>query len=199
MDPTPESTSNSLTQLVNEKRRKLFSKQFLLWLVLLSITMFFAALTSAYLVKSGDGGFLKFRLPSMFSYTTILVLLSSASMQGAYLCAKRNSLRWLKGLLFLTLLLGLGFLWGQLGGWRQLIIKNIYFIGNPGGSFVYVISGTHAIHLLAGILYLLYILYRTWRYQVHSENLLGLKMCLTYWHFISLLWLYLYIFFSFVP
>ena len=170
-------------------------KKFLMWLFLISITMFFAALTSAYLVKRSQGDWIQFSVPSLFGYTTVVVAFSSLSMQLAYIYAKRNNLKLLKIMLVATLLLGLGFLVGQYAGWQQLIAEGIHFVGNPSGSFIYVLSGAHAIHLIGGLLYLLVLSTQALQYKVHSENMQPIEICATYWHFVGILWIYLYIFF----
>ena len=163
--------------------RKKETHNFVLWLFIVAIVMFFAALTSAYLVKSGNSEPLFFSLPKAFFYTTLLLLLSSVSMHLATRSSVRTSL-WLG----LTMLMGLAFVWGQWQGWTQLVAQHVYLVGHPSGSFIYVISGAHVVHTLAGLLYLGYAMVYPGRGRV--------KRCATYWHFLSFLWLYLYVFFE---
>jgi cytochrome c oxidase subunit 3 len=172
-------------------------KRFLLWLFIVTIVMLFAAMTSAYLVRSSDGDWLKFDLPSVFMSSTAVILLSSVSVQAAYWAAKANNKRMLIINLLVTVVLGALFLYMQLEGWKGLVEEKVFFGGrysNPAGSFVYVISGLHGFHLITGLIYLLIVLYSSTRGKVHSGNLLQIEMCTTYWHFLDLLWIYLFVF-----
>src|SRR5690606_12347850 len=100
--------------------------------------------------------------------------------------------------LSLTTVLGVGFLAGQYLAWAQMVKDNIYFVndraGAVSGSFVYVISGLHGVHIISGIIFLLVVLAATLRYRIHSKNLAQIQMCATYWHFLGGLWLYLFLF-----
>jgi cytochrome c oxidase subunit 3 len=115
-------------------------------------------------------------------------------MQGAYWSAKKDNLDRVKLLVTLTSVLGLIFLAGQVLAWRELVKMSIYFVGNPSGSFLYVLTGLHGLHLVTAIIFLLIVLNATWKYKVHSKNMAQMEMCTTYWHFLSGLWLYLFVF-----
>lgn len=172
-------------------------KKFLLWLFIVTIIMLFAAMTSAYLVRSTDGDWLKFDLPPMFMVSTAIILLSSVTVQVAYWAAKSNNTSRINIALGATILLGIVFLYLQVKGWGQLVDENVYLGGqysNPAGSFVYILSGLHGFHLVTGLIYLLIVLYSSGRGKVGSSNLLQIEMCTTYWHFLDLLWIYLFVF-----
>ena len=172
-------------------------KKFLLWLFIVTIIMLFAAMTSAYLVRSSDGDWLKFSLPSLFTSSSAVILLSSITIQAAFYGARRDNKTLLITGLILTVLLGALFLFMQLEGWSALVDQNVFFGGkysNPAGSFVYVLSGLHGFHLVTGLIYLLIVLFSTFRGNVHSGNLQQIEMCTTYWHFLDLLWIYLFVF-----
>jgi cytochrome c oxidase subunit III len=169
-------------------------KKFALWLFIASATMIFAALTSAYIVRQSDGNWLVFDLPSSFWITSAIILISSGTMHWAYLAAKRDDLEATKIAISITTVLGLVFLVGQFIAWGDLVKRNVYFVGNPSGSFVYVISGLHGLHIISGVIFLLVVLTATFRYRVHSKNLAQMEMCATYWHFLDALWLYLFVF-----
>jgi cytochrome c oxidase subunit III len=169
-------------------------RKFIVWLFIVSIVMLFASLTSAYIVRQADGNWLKFKLPEVFRITSAIILLSSVTMQMAYRAAKKDELGRLKLFLSLTMALGLLFVAGQYYSWVQLVNQNVFFAGNPAGSFVYVFTGLHAIHLLSGLIFLLIMLYGSIRYKVHSKNIVSMEMCTTYWHFLGGLWIYLFIF-----
>jgi cytochrome c oxidase subunit 3 len=173
-------------------------KKFALWLFIVSIVMLFAALTSAYIVKQSDGNWLSFELPGVFAVTTVVIALSSVTMHLAYLAAKKDLLERVKWMLLLTVLLGLTFLVGQYYSWSELVENNVYFVSNyASGSFIYVFTGLHALHLVSGIIFLLITFASSIRMHVHSKRLVQLEMCMTYWHFLGGLWIYLYIFLIF--
>ena len=169
-------------------------KPFILWLFIVSIAMFFAALTSAYIVKQSELDRLHIVLPSLFGVSTVVILASSLAFQAAYIMAKRNSIRFLIWSLGLAMGLGLGFLILQYLAWGELVRENIYLVGHPSGSFIYVLSGAHAIHVVSGVVFISVVWVQACGYKVHSENMRNIRMCLTYWHFLGGLWLYLYIF-----
>jgi len=179
---------------VPKKTMTMNTKKFLLWMFMVSIIMIFASLTSAYIVRQSEGNWLTFDLPTLLWYSTGILLLSSVTAQLAYRSAKQDSIGLLKLYLSLTMLLGLAFLVSQVYTWGALVDENIYFVGNPAGSFLYVIMGVHGFHLISGLIYLLIMLGQTFQYKVHSKNLLHVGLSITYWHFLDLLWVYLFIF-----
>jgi len=99
-----------------------------------------------------------------------------------------------KVLVTVTSLLGIVFLILQFEGWKALVGNQVYLVGNPSGSFLYIITGLHGLHLVSAIVFLLIVLVATYRYRVHSKNLTQIEMCTTYWHFLGGLWLYLFVF-----
>ncbi|MEQ9302098.1 MAG: cytochrome c oxidase subunit 3 [Cyclobacteriaceae bacterium] len=169
-------------------------KKFAVWLFIISITMIFAAMTSAYIVKQGDGNWLIFDMPMAFLYTSVVIVLSSVTMQWAYFAASRDNLAQVKWSMALTVVLSFIFLVGQYYSWLELIDNDVFFVGNPAGSFVYVFSGLHAFHLISGIVFLIIVLSSAMKYKVHSRSMVQIEMCATYWHFLGGLWLYLYLF-----
>ena len=173
-------------------------KKFALWLFIVSIVMLFAALTSAYIVKQSDGNWLSFKLPGIFAVNTGVIVLSSLTMHLAYLAAKKDALERIKWLLLATVVLGLAFLAGQYVSWSALVDNNIFFVSNyASGSFIYVFTGLHGLHLVSGIVFLLITLVSLLRAKIHYKKLVQIEMCMTYWHFLGGLWVYLYIFLLF--
>jgi cytochrome c oxidase subunit 3 len=169
-------------------------KKFALWLFLVTVLMIFAALTSAYIVRQAEGNWLEYELPEIFWVTSGIVLLSSVSMQAAYFAAKRDNFIGLRIAMVFTVLLGFAFLVGQWYSWVALVDREVFFVGNPAGSFLYVFTGLHALHLISGVIFLIIVLISTFRYKVHSQALNTLEMATTYWHFLGGLWLYLFLF-----
>ncbi len=168
--------------------------KFILWLFLVSIIMLFASQTSAYLVRRAEGNWLEFEMPKIFWYSTAVLLVSSISMQWAYFAAKKDQFKQLKIAISITFALGLAFLWMQFEGWRNLVDMNVYFVGNPSGSFFYVFTGLHGFHIISGLIVLLFALRAVFRLKVHAKSLRQIQICSTYWHFLDLLWLYLFVF-----
>ena len=169
-------------------------KKFALWLFLVTVLMIFAALTSAYIVRQAEGNWLEYELPEIFWVTSGIVLLSSVSMQVAYFAAKRDNFIGLRIAMVFTVLLGFAFLVGQWYSWVALVDREVFFVGNPAGSFLYVFTGLNALHLISGVIFLIIVLISTFRYKVHSQALNTLEMATTYWHFLGGLWLYLFLF-----
>lgn len=169
-------------------------QKFALWLFLVSVVMIFAGLTSAYIVRQAEGNWLDYELPNIFWVTTGIIVLSSITMQWAYMSAKKDQLDQLKIALSITTLLGAIFLVGQWYSWIALIEMDVYFVGNPAGSFLYVLTGVHALHLISGVIFLIIVLISSFNYKIHSKRLTTMEMCATYWHFLGGLWLYLFVF-----
>ena len=168
--------------------------EFLLWGFLVSVFMLFAGLTSAYMVRRADGNWLDFQLPGAFALSTVLVVVSTLSLEFARKSARRNEFPALRAYLGGTGLLGLAFLASQLYAYRQCTDQGIFLVGNPSGSFLYVLSGMHALHIAAAILAVGVMLYKAFRLDIHSKSLLGIRLLAIFWHFLTVLWLYLYAF-----
>lgn len=171
--------------------------KFALWLFMATVVMVFAALTSAYLVRQSDGNWLIFDMPNIFYVSSLVVILSSVAIQWALWSAKNNEMGQLKIAISLALFLGFGFLFTQWLSWKELVNVGVFFAGdksNPSGSFVYVFSGLHAAHIVSGLIYIFLVLIDVFKYKVHSQRLLRIEMCVTYWHFLGALWIYLFLF-----
>lgn len=168
--------------------------KFIVWLFIVSITMLFAALTSAYIVKQSGGEWLNFNLPGMFWITSVIIIVSSITMQLALSAARADRFNQLRTYLIITALLGLAFLIGQYESWKQLVEMDVYFVGNPAGSFLYVLTGLHAVHIISGLIFLLIVIVSSFKLKIHSRSLIRIEMCTTYWHFLGGLWLYLFLF-----
>ena len=174
--------------------RSINPKVFTMWLFIVSIIMLFAAFTSAYLVRKAEGNWVEFEMPSLFSYSTGVLILSSISMHYSLLTAKKDQFNALRMSISITFVLGLLFLAMQFYGWIQLVEMNVYFVGNPSGSFVYVLSGLHGLHLVSGLIVLIFALVAAFRLRINAKQLTQIKICATYWHFLDALWLYLFVF-----
>lgn len=169
-------------------------KKFALWLFMVTVVMIFAALTSAYIVRQAEGNWLEYELPEIFWVTSGIVVLSSISLQWSYLSAKKDNFTSLRIGMLATVILGIAFLVGQWYSWVALVDRDVFFVGNPAGSFLYVFTGLHAVHLISGVIFLIIVLISTFGLKVHSKSLNTMEMATTYWHFLGGLWLYLFMF-----
>jgi cytochrome c oxidase subunit 3 len=169
-------------------------KKFAMWIFIGSVVMLFASLTSAYIVRQSEGNWVYFDLPFVFTVSTVVILASSITMQLAYWSAKKDNLSQVKLMVTATTILGVAFLVLQFFGWKDLVANNIYLVGNPSGSFLYVITGLHGLHLISAVIFLFIVFASAMRFKVHSKSLLQIEMCTTYWHFLGGLWLYLFVF-----
>jgi cytochrome c oxidase subunit 3 len=183
-------------RLVEEPKKPLAMnpKKFSMWLFLSSVMMLFMSMTSAYIVRQAEGNWVYFDLPSLFYITSVIIIISSFTMQWAYFAAKKDNASTAKNLIAITSILGVAFLVGQFFGWKQLVANSIYLVGNPSGSFFYIITGLHGLHIISAVIFLLIMLSSIFKGKVHSGNMTKMEMCTTYWHFLGGLWLYLFIF-----
>lgn len=181
-------------------KRKKVAKP-LLWFGMISIVMLFAGLTSAVIVRKGDGDWDTFELPDIFLISTITLAISSITIWLAQRGAKKNNQGLVKAGLTTTLALGIAFVYMQLQGYSQLTEMGIFFTGaehSSSGSFLYIISALHIAHLIGGMIALIITLFNGFREKYKPKNLLGLQLCSIYWHFMDAMWIYLYIFFTIV-
>ncbi len=172
----------------------------MLWLAIISMCMIFGGLTSAYMVRSGDPGWLVFSLPKMFFVSTAVIITSSLTLMFAVRSAGKDNFAGVKIGMALTLLLGLAFIICQFKAWGAMVGQGIFIAGhnsNPAGQFLYVISFAHLAHLVGGIFMLIFVCIKSFKQLYHSKNLLGLQLCSIYWHFLDLLWVYLFLFMYF--
>lgn len=191
-------TTTTLMQKEEETYTGIPTKKVLLWIAIVSMIMAFAGLTSGYIVRKAEGNWVDFILPRTFTLSTIIIILSSFTMQWAVVSVKKNNFRNAKTGILVTLGLGLAFVFFQFYSWQVLVANGIFFVGNPSGSFIYVISGLHLAHLAGGILALIYVSAKTIAEKYNSQNSLGMEVCSTYWHFLDLLWVYLFVFVSYI-
>jgi cytochrome c oxidase subunit 3 len=169
-------------------------KRFALWLFIVSIVMIFASMTSAYIVRKGEGNWLDFELPPVLWVSTAVILISSFTVQMALISARKDELTAVKVWMFITLTLSLVFLYLQWESWVRLVQINVYLVGNPSGSFLYILTGLHAFHLLTGITYLAIVTRMAFLYKVHRTETLDMELAATYWHFLDFLWVALFAF-----
>jgi len=188
-------------ETLQEQRKKALKP--LLWIGIGSIIMAFAGMTSGYVVSRttlvDNQQWIEFSLPPAFVYSTVAILLSSAVFWWGKHSFRKGNTKVLTPTIAVVLMLGLVFLWLQGEAWRQLMDENIIFAGSeshPSGSWVYAIFIFHAAHVLGGIIALIRTLIRSLRGRYTPRDYHGVDLTAIYWHFVDLLWVYLYVFLS---
>ena len=177
-------------------RNRIHPHKFALYVAFASIIMMFGSLTSAYIVKSAAGNWLEYTMPSYFYYSTAVLLLSSVTLHSAYLNFKNKNEKAYKVLLLCSLVLGIGFVTLQYYGWNALFNVGVDLKANVSGSFLYLITGLHAAHIIGGIAAILVAIVHafTLPFIVTEKRKVRFQLVLQYWHFVDILWLYLLIF-----
>lgn len=177
------------------QRKKIHPYKFTLWVGIGSIIMMFAGFTSAYIVKREQPGWIGFSMPMIFWYSTAVMLLSSITMQLALGAFKNRDMGKYRNLIAVTTGLGLLFVILQLVGYYQLNRAGVRVEGSGSGVFFIIIFGLHALHVLGGVIALLVLLFRAVSSRIRSYNSIPVEVASTYWHFVDVLWVYLFIFF----
>ena len=183
------------------QEQKVKAHKQMLYFSMISMTMMFAGLTSAYVVSESREDWVGFVLPQAFFTSTILIVLSSITFYLAKIFIKKNNNSKSAIALAATLVLGVTFVYYQFQGFSQLIEAGLYFTGkesNVSSSFLYVITLAHMAHIFAGIIVLAVVLYKSIKNKYNSNNYLGLDLGAIFWHFVDVLWIYLFLFFYFI-
>ena len=186
------------------------AKKMMLWFGMISITMTFAGLTSAFIVSSSRPDWLdSFVLPNWFTISTVSIVLSSIFFQLAKLrldkyvrvslpeniniYIERNNVNIL---LVLTILTAIVFVVSQFLGFNEIISQGYYFTGPESSvttSYVYILVFLHLAHLFAGMIVLTVVISK-FNKQKYEKNKLGFELALIFWHFLGALWIYLFFF-----
>ena len=181
------------------ERKKIHPYKFNLWLGLAGIIMMFAGLTSAYIVKRSQPGWENFNLPRIFLYSTIVILVSSVTIQVALRAFREREMARYRLFFGITAILGIVFVIMQINGFYQFQFNGMKMIGvgsNPAYSFILAIAGVHILHVLGGLIAMLIIFSRVYGSKRRNYTIVPIEIITTYWHFVDLLWVYLFVFFS---
>ena len=177
-------------------RNKIHPQKFALLVSCASVVMLFAALTSAYVVRQAAGNWLEFPMPVLFLYSTLTLVVSSFTLHFAYKGFLAGNVKTYKYLLLLTFVLGILFIYLQYRGWMSLVAMGVELGTNPSGSFLYVLSGLHAAHILGGLAAVFVAILHAFilPFEVSAKRKLRFEMTQIYWHFVDILWIYLIVF-----
>jgi cytochrome c oxidase subunit 3 len=166
-----------------------------IWVVLFAITMMFAAFSSALFVRKGSSlDWRTFTLPSILYLNTVLLLASSVTLEvsrrrvAAFMGGRKSQVESPARWLYITLFLGLLFVTGQYIAWLRLRAEGLYLATNPSSSFFYVLTATHALHVLGGLGGVVHVIRKLNKSTLRRSTL---DATARYWHFMGGLWLYL--------
>lgn len=187
-----------MAQLQQENDRINYgAKKFNMWIFVFCSFMLFMAFSSGMIVYMGGKGHgLNVTLPAAFRYSTLILLLSSVSLYIANKAAKASEFGKQQLFLWITIGLGIGFLVMQVYGWYVLSITMRIFLIDPNASrsFVYVITLMHILHILGGLIFLFYAVAGSGKKIPQVRNLYRMDMSSIFWHFLDIVWIYLYVF-----
>lgn len=183
-----------------ERKYVIHPARFSLWLFIVSIILFFGGLTSAYIVSKGIESqkdmWHYFSLPSVLWYNTGVIVISSIMLQVGLWGARRGDFNRTKIGYGLTFLLGALFLVGQVIAWGALDSEGVIWGtgGSNSGNYLYILTAVHGLHIVAGLIFVGVVLLQLSRGKYSPGKIVGIENCATFWHFLGLLWLYLFIF-----
>ncbi|BDB51887.1 cytochrome c oxidase subunit 3 [Flavobacterium ammonificans] len=187
--------------VLEEKKRKERSAKLILLFAMASMTMMFAGITSAFVVSKSRADWLKdFQLPTAFYWSTLVIIGCSVTFHLAKLAIRKDQNSKTSMYLLLTLLLGCSFVGLQFLGFNQIIAEGYYFTGQASSittTFLYIVTLVHLLHLAGGIISLLIIIYNHFKQKYNSTQTIGIELGAMYWHFLDVLWVYLFLFLFF--
>ncbi len=185
---------------MNEPKR-MHPHKFTLWVAMGSICMMFAGLTSAYVVRRNQANWLEFALPKIFWYSTFVIILSSITIHLSVKAFKARLMPRYRSLITITACLGLLFAALQALGYKELVDQGVHVLwqgSNPSASFLFVIAGVHVLHVLGGVIAILVIFIRAYSSKTKNYSSVPVELVAIYWHFVDILWIYLFIFFTWI-
>lgn len=178
------------------KNKRIPPQKFALWVGMASMIMFFGAFTSAYIVKQSAGNWLEFPMPRIFYISTAVLILSSVVLHLSYRSYIAQQESKYKIFLVLAGVLGIVFITLQYLGWQELFGMGIDLKANVSGSFFYLISGMHVLHVLGGLsaiaIAIIHAYTLPFTYKEKRKN--RFELVVQYWHFVDVLWIYLFFF-----
>jgi cytochrome c oxidase subunit III len=183
-----------MSTVATAPKNKLHPHKFTLWVGIGSILMMFAGLTSAYVVKRNQANWISFEIPVLFWFSTAVMIMSSVALYLASTAFKEREMSRYRSMMSATLGLGVLFIVLQVFGFRQLWNAGLTLQSNVAYSFLYVIVGFHAVHVIGGIIALVVMSVKAFSVKTRNYSSVPLELISTYWHFVDILWIYLLVF-----
>lgn len=184
------------------KEKKDRAQQMMLWFGIVSLLMGFAGWTSAYIVSSKREDWASdLNLPNAFYISTVLIIISSITYIAAKMAVKKDEQKQGTIWLLVTLILGILFIACQFMGFSEMVAQGYYFTGPTSSikmSYMFLIAMVHILHVIAGIVSLLVVIYKQTKGRYSSQEYLGISLGATFWHFLDVLWVYLVLFMTFM-
>lgn len=187
-----------MEKVMRERTQKMHPHKFTLWVAIGSITMMFAGFTSAYIVKSNMAGWQAVQVPKIFFASTVLILASSLTIHLAGEAFTQRLMSRYRTLISVTAVLGIAFLATQFFGFAELWAQKVTLKDSVAGAFFYIITGVHALHVVGGVIALLVIFARAFNSKTRFYSAVPIEVASVYWHFVDILWIYLFVFFLLV-
>jgi cytochrome c oxidase subunit 3 len=181
------------TEVIKPKN-KIHPHKFTLWVGIGSIVMMFAGLTSAYIVKRNQANWQTFDIPVAFWYSTVLILISSLTLHLSLKSFKEREMKKYRMLMLTTLILGVLFIATQYLGFKSFWNSGMTLQAGVSFSFLYVIVGLHAMHVIGGVIALIVMSLKALSTKTRNYSVVPVELICTYWHFVDILWVYLLIF-----
>jgi cytochrome c oxidase subunit 3 len=179
-----------------EKKEKTFTQ--MLYFALVSLSMSFAGLTSAYIISRKREDWVSFDLPKVFYLSTLLIVLSSIVFYFAKKSMQQENKSKTNYLLIISFILGFAFIYFQYQGYLDLTKVGLFFTGkdsNVSSSLFDIVAFAHAIHVMVGLIVILVLLFNNSRGKYTAVDYLGIKLGEIFWHFLGGLWVFLFLFF----
>lgn len=183
-----------MSSVAIEQKNRIHPHKFTLWVAIGSILMMFAGLTSAYIVKRNQANWTSFEIPVLFWVSTGVIIVSSLTIMAATKAFKERAITKYRSLMMLTMVLGVLFIALQAIGFKQLWDIGLTLQKNVAYSFLYVIVGLHALHVIGGVIALIVMSVKAYSNKTRIYSAVPLEVLGTYWHFVDILWIYLLIF-----
>ncbi len=189
-----------LTQGTPEEKN-IRAKKMMLWFGIISLVMSFGGLTSAFIVSSTREDWLtNFQLPESFTASTIIIVVSSLVLYFSKKALMKHQNQLSVSLLLGTFVLGLAFIYTQFSGFSEIIQSGYNFTGptsNITMSYIYIIAVVHILHVLVGLISLIVVIINHLKKKYTPTNKLRFDLASIFWHFVDILWLYLFFFLYF--
>lgn len=186
-----------LTQGTSQEKNNR-AKKMMLWFGIASLIMSFAGWTSAFIVSSTRKDWLSdFVLPDPFFISVGVIIVSSIALILAKKALKDNNKQMTTVWLLAAFALGIYFIINQFNGFSEIVAQGYNFTGptsNVTMSYIFLIAFVHIVHVVVGLICLMVVVINHLRNKYSSTNMLGFELAATFWHFVDILWVYLFFF-----